>query len=274
MESEKIIDPTIRAKLKAGKYIIGLVIIIALIIMMNPIAIVSAGERGVVLNWGAVSDTVLDEGIHFRIPVMQKIIKMDVTTQKEEQSATASSKDLQIVSTKVAVNYILNPDNTNKIYQKLRKEYNMRVISPTIEEYIKKTTAKYTAEELITKRQEVKEDLRQSITESLSKNDIMVEDIFITDFNFSNQFNAAIESKVTAEQSALEAQNKLEQVKFEAEQKVAKATADAEAIRIQAQAITQAGGKDYVQLQAIEKWDGKLPQQFVPGSAIPFLNLQ
>jgi len=256
------------------KFVLSLVLVLLLIIILNPIALIGAGERGVVLNWGAVSDTILDEGIHFRIPVQQKIIKMDVSTQKEERHSSASSKDLQIVTTQIAVNYNLDPNKVNVLYQKFKNEHNDRVISPTIEEFVKKTTAKYTAEELITRRQEVKDDLRQSIEESLESNGILVEDLFITDFNFSDQFNLAIEAKVTAEQKALEAKNKLEQVKFEAEQKIAAAKADAESIRIQAQAITQQGGKDYVQLQAIEKWDGKLPTQFVPGSAVPFLNLQ
>jgi regulator of protease activity HflC (stomatin/prohibitin superfamily) len=273
---EEILKGEIVNKLKGKKSLKTLLIIIVVllaIIALNPIALIGAGERGVVLNWGAVSDTILDEGIHFRIPIQQKIIKMDVSTQKEEKDSSASSKDLQIVTTRIAVNYSLDPLKVNLIYQRFKNEQKERVVLPTIEEFVKKTTAKYTAEELITRRQEVKDDLRESIEESLSGSDILVEDIFITDFNFSEQFNLAIESKVTAEQSALEAKNKLEQVKFEAEQKITAAKAEAESIRIQAQAITQQGGKDYVQMKAVEKWDGKLPTQFVPGSAVPFLNL-
>lgn len=258
------------------KLIIGMiatVVVIFALLILSPAVKIDAGERGVVLNWGAVSDKILDEGIHWRVPIKQKIIKMDVTTQKEESGTSAASKDLQIVTTKVTINYELDVLNVNSIYQTLRKEYSQRVIAPTIEELIKKTTAKFTAEELVTRREDVKEDLRLNITESLATNYIIVKDIFITDFAFSPQFDQAIEAKVTAEQRALEAKNKLEQVKYEAEQRVAQAEAEAEAIRIQAAAITQQGGRDYVQLKAIEKWNGNVPTQMVPGSAVPFINL-
>lgn len=253
----------VRKKIKKGKMItpkkiitaIAIFIAIILVIALSPFVKINAGERGVVLNWGAVSDKILDEGIHWRIPIWQKIIEMDVTTQKEQASASAASKDLQVVTTKVAINYHLDPLKVNKIYQKLRQEYSERIVAPTIEEFIKKTTAKFTAEELITKRENVKEDLRLSITQSLNSNSIIVEDMFITDFQFSKQFDEAIEAKVTAEQQALKAKNDLERVKMEAEQRIAQAKAEAEAIRIQAQAITQQGGRDYVNLKWIESWE-------------------
>ena len=253
--------------------IISTLIVVLILLTLSPFVKIDAGERGVVLNWGAVSDTILDEGIHWRTPIKQEIIKMDVTTQVEKSGTSAASKDLQIVTTEVAINYELDALRVNSIYQKLRKEYSQRIVAPTIEELIKKTTAKFTAEELVTRREDVKEDLRLNITESLASNNIVVKDIFITDFAFSKQFDEAIEAKVTAEQRALEAKNKLEQVKFEAEQRVAQAQAEAEAIKIQAQAVTQQGGKDYVQLKAIEKWNGNLPEQMIPGGTVPFLNL-
>ena len=249
------------------------IIVLLLILIFNPIVIVRAGQRGVVLNWGAVSDIIFDEGLHIKVPVYQSIEKMDVTVQKEEYPASAASKDLQIVSTQVTINYRLTPSRVNWIYQNLKRDHSARVIIPTIQEYVKKTTARYTAEELITRREEVKEDLRLALSENLAKSYIEVRDIFITDFNFSEEFNKAIEAKVTAEQRALEQKNILEQVKYKAEQRVASAKAEAEAIRIQAQAITQQGGRDYVQLKAIEKWDGKLPVQMIPGGAVPFINV-
>lgn len=265
-----------RGNMSTPKIIIGTIatlIVILVLLTLSPFVKIDAGERGVVLNWGAVSDTILDEGIHWRIPIQQEIIKMDVTTQVEKSGTSAASKDLQIVTTEVAINYELDALRVNSIYQKLRKEYSKRIVAPTIEELIKKTTAKFTAEELVTRREDVKQDLKLNITESLASNSIVVKDIFITDFAFSKQFDEAIEAKVTAEQRALEAKNKLEQVKFEAEQRVAQAQAEAEAIKIQAQAVTQQGGKDYVQLKAIEKWNGNLPTQMIPGGTVPFLNL-
>jgi len=258
------------------KIIIGAIIFILALgafSVLNPIVRITAGQRGVVLNWGAVSDRILDEGIHWLMPVRDEVAKLDVKIQKEEKGATASSKDLQTVTSRVAINYHLDAKKVNKLWQEVGKDYSNRIIAPAIEEFVKKITAKYTAEQLITKREDVKADLKKAITENLVKNSIIVDDIFITDFKFSAKFNQAIEAKVTAEQRALESKNKLEQVKYEAEQKVAQATAEAKAIQIKAQAVTQQGGKDYVQLQAIEKWDGKLPTQMIPGATVPFLNL-
>jgi len=258
------------------KSIISVVIavfVVVVLVLINPLVIIRAGERGVVLSWGAVTDRVLDEGIHWLLPIRDHVAKMDVKVQKEEKATTASSKDLQIVTSRVAVNYHVDPLKVNKLWQEVGKDYSNRIIAPAIEEFTKKATAQYTAEQLITKREDVKDELKKALMTNLAKNNILLDDIFITDFKFSVEFDKAIESKVTAEQRALESKNKLEQVKYEAEQRVTKAKAEAESIKIQAQAITQQGGKDYVQLKAIEKWDGKLPAQMIPNATVPFLDL-
>lgn len=247
--------------------------IICLSLLISSVEIIRAGERGIVLELGAVQDEILGEGLHFVNPFTENVKVLNVQVQKEEKKSTAASKDLQIVTAQVAINYRLGADSVHLIWQEIGRDYSQKVIAPAIEEYIKKTTAKFTAEELVTKREEVKDTLKVAITENLAQNYIIVEDIFITDFAFSAEFDKAIESKVTAEQRALESKNKLEQVKYEAEQQLEKARAEAESIRIQAQAVTQQGGKDYVQLKAIEKWNGVLPGQMIPGGTVPFLEL-
>ena len=131
----------------------------------------------------------------------------------------------------------------------------------------------FTAEEMITKREQVKGEYKRVLAESLARNHIVLDDIFITDFKFSKSFEEAIEAKVTAEQNALREKNNLDKVRFEAQQKVVSAEATAKAIKIQAEAITQQGGREYVNLKAVEKWDGHLPQQMIPNSALPFINL-
>ena len=214
------------------------------------------------------------EAWEVKLAIVQAIVKMSVQTQKEEKKGVdGASQDLQNVTSDVAINYHLDSVKVNRIYQTLKMEYSLRVIEPTIEEYVKKTTAEFTAEELITKRAEVKENLKLGITNALLDHGIIVETMYITNFQFSKQFDLAIEAKVTAEQKALEAKNDLERVKMEAEQRITQAKAEAEAIKIQAQAITQQGGKDYVQLKAIEKWDGSVPSQMIPGGTVPFINL-
>jgi regulator of protease activity HflC (stomatin/prohibitin superfamily) len=236
------------------------------------VVMIGTGKRGVLVEMGAVQDTILGEGLHFIAP-WKSVKKMDVQVQKVDVKSEASSKDLQVVHTKVSLNFHPDPAKVNKIYQLLSADYDDRVIRPAIQEYMKKATAMYTAEELVTKRELVKEAFRQSLSAALSVNNIMLDNVFITNFEFSPEFNKAIEAKVTAEQQALQEKNNLAKVKYQAEQKVATATAEATAIAIQAKAVTSQGGKDYVQLRAIEKWDGHLPAQMIPGSAVPFIDL-
>ena len=253
--------------------IIGTIFIIGAILSLNPFVIVTAGQRGVVMNWGAVAPKEMGEGLNMRIPVMQQVQMMDVQIQKEEVQAGAASKDLQVVTTVVALNYHVDPERAAELYQKIGLDFRRRIIDPAIQEAVKAATSKYTAEELITKRPMVREDIKMLLKERLSRDDLMLDEISIKDFDFSQEFNKAIEAKVTAEQEALQAKNKLEQKKYEAEQIVVTAKADAEKIRVQADSISKQGGQSYVQLKAIEKWDGHLPVQMVPGGAVPFLDL-
>ena len=206
-------------------------------------------------------------------PITSSILIFDVRIQKEAVQASAASKDLQTVTTTLALNYHLDPEKVDQLYQKIGKDYKERIIDPAVQEAIKSITAKYTAEELITKRELVKQEVKIALFERLKGDFIAVDDLSIVNFDFSSSFNAAIENKVTAEQDALAAKNKLEQVKFEAEQRVAEAKGEAEAIKIQAQAITQQGGADYVKLKSIEKWNGVLPVYSL-GNSVPLINLQ
>lgn len=248
------------------------IIIIGLIFLFGSFYIIGAGERGVIVTLGNPSDAIITEGLHFKFPMIQKIIKFDIKTQKDEVEATAASKDLQTVQTKVAVNYHLDSSSAPRIYQEIGVDYVSRIISPAIQETVKASTAQFTAEELITKREEVREKIRILLYEKVFGRGIIVEDILITNFDFSESFNAAIENKVTNEQNALAAKNKLEQVKYEADQRIAAANGEAEAIRIQSQAIQSQGGKEYVQLQAISRWNGIMPLVVGSGS-MPFINI-
>lgn len=250
----------------------GVWIFVLLVIAFGSFGTVGAGERGVRTRFGAVAGLV-DQGLYLKVPLIEKVVKMDVQTQKEEVRAVeAASQDLQNVSTNVAINFHLEPSSVTKMYQEVGVDYISRVIDPAIQESIKATTAKFTAEQLITHREEVREDVITLFTGKMLQFGIKVDAINITNFDFSEQFNQAIESKVTAEQNALASKNKLEQTKYEAEQRITQAKAEAEAIRIQAQAITQQGGAEYVRLKAVEKWNGVLPV-YSMGEATPLINL-
>lgn len=259
---------------KIGTYIfLGVGAVIILTLLIGTVYTIPAGERGVLLTWGKANPTAITEGFHIKIPIAQSIVKMDVKTQKYVvEKATAASKDLQTVTTDVTINYIISPNSAPEIYSTIGTNYQDKIIIPAVQEVLKSATAQYTAEELITKRPEVKDKIDIALRERLNQFNIIVQAVSITNFDFSEVFNQAIENKVTAEQNALAAKNKLEQVKYEAQQRITQAEAEAEAIKIQAQAITQQGGKDYVQLQAINKWDGKMPL-VTGGSSLPFIDI-
>jgi prohibitin 2 len=232
------------------------------------IAIVPAGHRGVVLTWGAVSDEVFNEGFHTIMPIAQQVKIIEVRTQKYEAVSDSASKDLQSVSTTVALNFRLDAEKVNAIYQTLGLEYQDRIIVPAIEESVKSSTAKFTAEELITKRPEVKEDMFITLKERLLVYGLIVESVNIMNFQFSPEFDKAIELKVMAEQESLTAERLLEKVKFEAQQMIEQAKGEAEAIRIIALQLEQ--NPAYLTLKALEIWDGRLPMVTGEGG-IPFI---
>jgi len=257
---------------KPVKYLlIGIFIILSLIILFGSFYIINAGERAVLVTLGNPSEYTISEGLHFKIPFIQKVIKFDIKTQKDEVEISSASRDLQTVSANIAVNYHINSDSVPTIYTEIGLNYINRVLSPAVQESTKAATARYTAEELITKREEVRESIKRLLQEKVEDRGIIVEDVLITNFDFSDAFNSAIESKQVAEQNALAAKNKLEQARYEAEQTVVTAKAQAEAIQIQTAAINSQGGTDYVQLQAINKWNGIMPT--VTSGAIPFINM-
>jgi len=236
--------------------------------------IVDAGERAVLLTFGQPSITSYEPGIHFKIPIAQKAIRMEIRSLKYESDASSASKDLQIVTTQIAVNYHLEPTQIPTIYKQLGPNYQNTIIQPLNQETIKSVTAKFTAEELITRRQDVKEEIKQMLKEKLLERDIIVEEVSITNFDFSASFNEAIEAKVTAEQQKLKADMDLQRIKVEAEQTIASAKAEAESLRLQKQEITPdliALRQIEVQRAALEIWDGKLP--IVVGGATPFIDI-
>ena len=253
--------------------IIGAILVFFL--FLHPWVQIGAGERGVVLNFGAVQKTVLGEGLHFRVPIMQKIARMDVKVQKATTDAAAASSNLQDVSSTVAINYHIVPDKANIVYQSLGIEFKERIIDPAVQEVVKAVTARYTAEELITKRAAVSDAMKLNLTERLIANNIAVDAFSIVGFSFSKIFMEAIEAKQTAEQLAMKAQRDLERIKIEAEQKVTAARAEAESLKLQKENISPdliELRKIEANLKAIDKWNGILPQVTGSGS-VPFIGV-
>lgn len=246
-----------------------------LLVVLKPWVQVGAGERGIVLNFGAVQNTVLGEGIHFRVPIMQTVVLMDVKIQKAITDAASASSDLQDVDLAVALNYHVIPEEANTVYQSIGVQFKERIIDPAIQEVMKAVTARYTAEELITKRPAVSSEMKGELTSRLLESNIAVDAFSIVSFSFSQTFTDAIEAKQTAEQNALKAKRDLDRIRVEAEQTIAAATAEAEALRLQKMNISPdliELRKIEANLKAIEKWNGILPEVTGAG-AIPFIGV-
>ena len=260
-----------------GKKVAGVAIaLLVLVVLGGSMGTVGAGQQGVLLRFGAVTGEIKDEGLYFKIPFVNQVVLMSTQIQKYTATATSSSKDLQVVSTEVTLNYQLDATQVGEIYRTMRRQYESRIIQPYIQEAIKSVTANYNAEELITQRPAVKDELQNLMTERLAPLGMNVVELSITDFQFSATFQQAIEAKVTAVQQALEAENALARVEFEAKQEIAKARAEAEGLRLQKQQITSQLlelRQIEVQGRAVEKWNGVMPQVVTSGGPVPMLDV-
>ena len=254
------------------------VVIIIVIVMLETAVIVEAGHRGVVLYFGAVENRVLGEGIHFIIPFAEQVVQLEVRTQKYQADADAASRDLQQVHTVIALNYRIDPTRADTLYQTIGPNYEDRIIAPTIQESVKASVAKFNAEDLITKREIAKGVIAQAIKQTLASNDILSENVFITNFDFSQAFADQIEQKVVAFQKYLTEQNTLRSIQVIANQTVVQAQAAAKANVARANGESQAieiitsqlrSSPQYLQWQAINRWNGQLPYA-MGNNGLPF----
>src|SRR5215204_3883183 len=258
--------------------IIGIIIIS--VIAVSSVRVVDAGNRGILVQFGNVdTDVSLDEGLHFVVPFRDNVVQIEVRTQKIVESATSASKDLQDVSTQVALNYHVNPDRAQVLYQQLGPDYSNRVIIPAIQESVKQVTARFNAEELITNRETVKNQIEEQIKARLAPYNVVVDALSITEFAFSPQFTRAVEAKVEAQQRALQAQNELRRIQIEAQQNEAQAIGEQKANIARAEGIKQSNvlqaegeaqaitiidqqlrnNPTYLEWLKATKWDGVLP---------------
>ena len=250
--------------------------IAVLVVLAGTMGIVGAGQRGVLLRFGAVTGTIKEEGLYFKVPFAEDVALMSTQIQKYTARVGSSSKDLQVVTTEVTLNYQLKASSVGETYRNMRQDYESRVIQPYIQEAVKSTTANYDAEQLITKRPQVKDELQTLMTERLAPLGIGVVQLSITDFQFSSTFQDSIEAKVKAVQQALEAENALRRVEFESQQAIVKATAEAKGLELQkAQITTELLELRRIEVQgrAVEKWNGVMPTVVTSGGPVPMLDV-
>lgn len=238
-------------------------VIIALIFIFGSFRTVKAGYTGIVTRFGKVVRTT-DSGLVLKWPIIEKIIKMDTRTQKEEMDASAATKDIQDVNAKIAVNYSITKETALEIYNQLGTEYKDNIIVPAVSESFKAGISQYTAEELIKNRAEAKEEILETLKGRLAENGITISDLNIVDLNFSDAFNQAIEAKAVAQQQVETARQELERAKIDAEKKKAEAEGEAAAQRAQQETLTEL----MIKKMWIEKWNGQLPNTMTDDAGI------
>lgn len=236
--------------------IAAVVIFFILIFGLSSFAIVSPGHTGVVVTLGKVSNSVLGEGLHFKIPFIQSVEQIDNRVLKTEVESNAASKDLQTISSKVSINYRVNRSASAEIYKNVGSDFTNVIVNPAMQECVKSITAKYTAEQLIANRAVVSTEMEEAISQKINPYGLSIEVFNIINFDFSEEFNKAIEAKQTAQQSALKAEQDLARIKVEAEQTVEKARAEAEAYKLKNEQITE----KVIMMEFINKWNGELPK--------------
>jgi len=230
--------------------------VLLLIILFGSFRTIKSGEVGIKVRFGKVINTNLKEGVNLKIPIIEKIVKMNIRVQKTEIETESSSKDLQLVNMKLAVNYKIDGKKATKLYKNVGTKYEDVILQPAIQESIKAVTSKYTAEELITKRNEVSIESMKELDNKIKKYGLTIDNFNITNFNFSEDFNKAIEEKQVAEQKVLTAKQELEKEKIEAEKKLVKAKAEKEANELKQKSLTE----NIIKEKFIEKWNGELPK--------------
>ncbi len=267
--------------MKKGKIIavIAVIAVAVAILTFGAVTIVPAGNSGVVVTLGKVDDRALESGLHFKVPFVQSVVMMNNKIQKCEVDSNSVSKDLQTVSSAVAVNFHITSDSAADIYKNIGVQYQDTVLQPAIQEAVKSVSAQYTAEELITKRTAVGDEIASALTEKVSDYGIIIDKFNIVNFEFSEEFNIAIEQKQVAEQNYLKAQTEKEQQIMEAEadakKQIIAAEAEAEATLKRAEAEAEANEKlneslsgNVLTYQQIQKWNGEYPSVVSSDSSI------
>lgn len=260
------------AKFNVKKLVIGLVIaLVVLIVALNSFTVVEAGHTGVVVTLGKVNEGVLSEGIHMKAPFVQDVVKIDNRIVKLEVETEAFSKDLQTVSTTLAINYRVDSAKSYSIYKNIGASYESVLVTPAVNEVLKAITAQYTAEESVTNRELISNGLVEGLNEKLNEIGLYITDVNIINFDFSEAFIAAIEEKQVAQQQLLKAET-------EKQTAITNAEAEAETIRIKAEAEAKANdvingslSAEVIEYSKVEKWNGELPQ--VMGSDSTIFNL-
>ncbi len=264
---------------KPQTLLILIVLLILFIVSWGSFALVPAGHRGVVLWWGSVEKRIMGEGLNFKVPIAERVIKVDVKVQPHPfKEIDASSKEYQMVKMTGMMNFHIDPAYVNDLYQKVGLDFADKVIDPAFNDFVKEVVPTYPIGEILPKREEIRQRAMKKLGDNLSRYHIIVDDIYFANIRFSPGYEGAIEAKQVAQQQVETQKQVLAQREIEAQQKVATAKGEAESIQVVAQgqakandALSRSISPILVQYKGIEKWNGILPQ--VSGGAVPFIDL-
>lgn len=247
-------------------------LLVFVMVVMSGCSVVGPGERGVRVSLGSVSDEPKEPGVYLWIPVLIGMAKVDIQLQKSEVESSAASKDMQEIKAHVAVNWSVSPKDVIKTYKNIGDEADIlnRVIIPAVNEVMKSVAAKYTAEEVLTKRMEMKKGIDDGLMERMAKHGILLDDVSIVNLSFSSEFTKAIEQKQIAEQEALQAKYDAQKATQEANAEIERAKGQAESQKLVKASITA----EILQQKAIEKWDGHFPQYMSGNGQLPFISIK
>src|SRR5512136_343952 len=255
------------------------VLLIVFIFLWGTFVIVPAGHRGVVLWWGSVEKRVMGEGLNFKVPMAERVIKVDVKVQPHPfKEIDAASKEYQMVKLTGMMNFHIDPAYVNDLYQKVGLDFADKVIDPAFNDFVKEVVPTYPIGEILPKREEIRQRAMKKLGDNLSRYHIIVDDIYFANIRFSPGYEGAVEAKQVAQQQVETQRQILAQREIEAQQKVATAKGEAESIQVVAQgqakandALSRSISPILVQYKGIEKWNGILPQ--VSGGAVPLIGL-
>lgn len=231
---------------------------------------VDTGHRGIKVRFGQVEGEALPEGLYFVDPFTTSIVQLDTRTQRWDDKTDAYTKDVQVSHIAFTLNYQLRPEAAGTVFRTVGSDWATKLIGQVIYQDLKDVVAKWDAVDLIANRQKASDDAQTAIVRDLQQRNVMVSGFFLNDISFSDEFDRAVEAKVIAAQQALQAQNQTERIKQEAQQKVIQAQAEAQSMKIRADALAQ--NPKLVEWEAVQKWNGVLPQ-YTMGGTIPFIQL-
>src|SRR5512136_183522 len=255
------------------------VLLVIFIFLWGTFVIVPAGHRGVVLWWGSVEKRVMGEGLNFKVPMAERVVKVDVKVQPHPfKEIDAASKEYQMVKLTGMMNFHIDPSYVNDLYQKVGLDFANKVIDPAFNDFVKEVVPNYLITEILPKREEIRKRAMSKLGDNLARYHIIVDDIYFANIRFSPEYERAVEAKQVAQQQVETQRQILAQREIEAQQKVATAKGEAESILVVAQgqakandALSRSISPILVQYKGIEKWNGILPQ--VSGGAVPFVDI-